>query len=178
MIEFVRNLRNRAVTFEREAHDIFGKHEGAKSRVFSLVATWKQLRGLSLAQNDLFDEALRAIERGLYRSAHVMAWAGFMDFLEDKLASDGLNKVHSHYPAWSKHKGVEDLRENIPEHQLIDAARTVNLLNKPEAKALHGLLSKRNECAHPSSYGPGLNESLGYVAELLNRLTAIDSRPL
>jgi hypothetical protein len=32
-----------------------------------------------------------------------------------------------------------------------------------------GLLARRHECAHPSSYTPNLNQSLGYVSELLER---------
>jgi hypothetical protein len=58
---------------------------------------------------------------------------------------------------------VEDLRENIVEHQLLEAARDLGLLSKAATKALLGLLSKRNECAHPSGYSPSLNKSLGYV---------------
>ena len=37
-------------------------------------------------------------------------------------------------------------------------------------KSLHGLLSKRNECAHPSDYEPEFSETIGYVSELLNRI--------
>lgn len=37
-------------------------------------------------------------------------------------------------------------------------------------KALHGLLNRRNECAHPSEYFPDLNETLGYIGELFKRI--------
>jgi hypothetical protein len=37
-------------------------------------------------------------------------------------------------------------------------------------KALHGLLNRRNECAHPSEYFPDLNQTLGYVSELFSRI--------
>jgi len=49
-------------------------------------------------------------------------------------------------------------------------------LTKSEMKALHGLLNKRNECAHPSEYFPDLNETLGYISELLNRIRKIRER--
>jgi hypothetical protein len=107
-----------------------------------------------------------------------MGWAAFMDFLEEKLASDGLTKVHLARPAWAKWPTMDDIRENISEHQIIEAARDVKLLNKAETKALIGSLSRRNECAHPSGYSPGLNEGLGFVGELFKRIEDIRPRKL
>ncbi len=73
---------------------------------------------------------------------------------------DGFAKLHSLRPKWAVFTTVEDLRENIVEYQLLEVARDLGLLSKAAAKALLGLLSKRNECAHPSGYSPSLNESL------------------
>jgi len=170
-------LLGRARAFEQEAHGILAVHEAAPSRLVLLEDTYKRLSALTLSQDDLLRQALRCVENALYRAAHVMAWAAFMDFLEEKLASDGLVKVRSLRPAW-KASSVEELRENVVEHQLIDAARDLRLLGKTEARALQGLLSKRNECAHPSGYFPGLNETLGYVAEVLNRIGQLQPKSL
>jgi hypothetical protein len=161
--------------FEREAHGILAVHEAAPSRLVLLEETYKKLTALSLRQDDLLRQALRCIENELYRAAHVMAWAAFMDFLEEKLASDGLAKVRALRSAW-KASSVEELRDNVVEYQLVDVARDLGLLGRTEAKALQGLLSKRNECAHPSNYFPGLNETLGYVAEVLNRIGQLNRR--
>ncbi len=49
---------------------------------------------------------------------------------------------------------------------------------KNEARALHGLLQRRNECAHSTDYYPGLNETLGYLAELFQRVTLLQPRTL
>ena len=68
------------------------------------------------------------------------------------------------------------MREKYPEFQIIEAAKDMKILTKSEMKALHGLLSKRNECAHPSEYFPDLNETLGYISELLNRIGKINER--
>ena len=168
-------LRVRA--FEREAHAILAVHEAAPSRLVLLEDSYKTLTALSLPQDDLLRQALRCIENELYRAAHVMAWAAFMDFLEEKLASDGLVKLRAIRPSW-KASSVEELRENMVEFQLIDSARDLGLVGKTEAKALQGLLSKRNECGHPSNYFPGLNEALGYVSELLNRIRKIQPKSL
>lgn len=163
--------------FEREAHEILGVHEAAPSRLVLLENTYKKLTALSLRQDDLLRQGLRCVENELYRAAHVMAWAALMDFLEEKLASDGLVKLRALRSAW-KASSVEELRENVNEFQLIDAARDLRLLGKTEAKALQGLLNKRNECAHPSDYFPGLNETLGYVSEVINRIGQLQPRSL
>src|SRR4051794_21883696 len=100
--------------FERAAHGILAVHEAAPSRLVLLEETYKKLTALSLSQDDLFRQALRCIENELYRAAHVMAWAAFMDFLEEKLASDGLVKLRALRSAW-KASSVEELRENVVE---------------------------------------------------------------
>ena len=171
------HVLGRARAFEREAHGIFAVHEAAPSRLVLLEDTYKRLTALTLRQDDLLRQALRCVENELYRAAHVMAWAAFMDFLDEKLASDGLVKLRALRSAW-RMSSVEELRENVVEHQLIDAARDLGLLGKTEAKALQGLLSKRNECAHPSSYFPGLNETLGYAAEVWNRIGHLQPKSL
>jgi len=177
-VEIIRGLQQKAQAFEDEAHEVLSKHENSKSRIISLDHTRKRLKVLSLQQDELFQQALACNEKGIFRAAHVMAWAGFMDFLEQKLSSDGLAKVKSVKMGWTKYKTIEEIRENIPEFQLIEVARDVGLLFKSETKTLLGLLSKRNECAHPSDYNPGLNESLGYVSELLNRIEQLNSKTL
>lgn len=167
----------KASAFEKEAHEILSIHEAAPSRVVLLENTHRQLSGLSIGQDDLFRQALRCIENELFRAAHVMAWAGFADFLEEKLASDGLKKVRQKRPKWNVNT-IEQLRENVPEYQLIEVSRDVGLCTKTQTKALLGLLNKRNECAHPSDYHPDLNETLGYVSELLERIRTLRTKQL
>lgn len=164
--------------FRGEVLGILVLRDDTASRVLSLEQTRRQLRGLSLDQEELFDQACNCIRAGVYRAAFVMAWAAFIDFLERKLASDGLKKVKSVRPGWSKHQSIEELREAVTEHALIEAARDAGLITKSEMKSLLGLLAKRNECAHPSGYNPGMNEAIGYVAELLSRIDRLQGRSL
>jgi len=177
MIEFLREWTQKAHAFEEEARRFLAKHESSRDRTITLDDTLKKLSGLSLKQDELFKQAITCIERGIFRAAHVMAWAAFVDFLEMKLDSDGFAKVKNIKTGWQQYQSLEDIRENVPEYQLIEAAKEVRLITKQQMKALHGLLSTRNECAHPSSYNPGLSESLGYVANLLNRIAAIQKKP-
>ena len=167
----------RAKLIEVDAHRILAVHEASLSRVVLLENSYNRLGKLSLHQDELLRQALRCVENSLFRAAHVMAWAGFMDFLEQKLASDGLKKLRTIRPKW-KAATTEELREYAVEFQIIEAARDLGLCTKTEAKGLHGLLNKRNECAHPSNFFPLLNESLGYISEILQRIEQIRKRKI
>jgi hypothetical protein len=177
MNETVLRLLRSSRAFAAEAHAILGTHEASPSRVVLLEDSYRKLAALSLKQDELMRQALRCMESKLYRASHVMAWAGFMDFLEEKLASDGFVKLHKERPKWV-FSTIEDLRETIVEHQIVEATMPVGLCAKSEMKALLGLLNKRNECAHPSDFYPGLNECLGYFSELLNRIETLRKKTL
>jgi hypothetical protein len=145
--------------------------------VFVLEDSYKTLTGLSLRQDDLLRQALRCAENSLFRAAHVMAWAGLMAFLEEKLESDGLVKLRQARPKWQG-ADISEMSESIPERQLVDLTVDVGLCTKNDAKALVGLLNKRNECAHPTSYYPNLNEAVGYISEVLQRIKVLQPRIL
>lgn len=159
--------------FKIEAHTILGKHEDAQSRIVELGSTYKKLNTLSLKQDDLFRQAITCTERGCFRAAHVMAWSAFMDFLEEKIFEDGGSVLHRERSKWKSNNPM-DLREEVTEYQIIEVVNILGLGQKSDVKALLGMLNKRNECAHPSDYFPQLNETLGYISELLKRLENIN----
>jgi hypothetical protein len=170
-------LLARVQGFERDAHAVLATHEAAGSRVIVLEESYEKLSKLSLKQDELFRQALRCVEHKLYRAAHVLAWAGFMDFLEEKLGSDGLAKLRAARTGW-KAGSIEELRENVVEYQLIEVSKDLGLCSKTQMKALHGMLNKRNECAHPSDFYPDMNDTLGYISELLTRVTILQTKTL
>jgi hypothetical protein len=174
--QVVEDIVRRAAAFEAAAHAVFSSFDSSPSRVVELIDARKQLAILNLKQNELMRDALRAIELDLLRPAIVMSWAAFIDFIEEKLASDGLIAVHAKRPAWAKYASMDDLKESISEYQLVEVAKDTKVITKAEMKALHGLLSKRNECAHPTGYTPKLSEAIGFAAEILNRMPTIDQR--
>ena len=177
MEALTRSYLGKAHAFESEAHAILGIHESARSRVVLLDDTYRELGALNLRQDDLMRQALRCAENRLFRAAHVMAWAAFMDFLEEKLESDGLRKVRAERPTW-RGPNIAEMREYVPEMQLVEVCQDVGLCTKNETQALVGLLRRRNECAHPSNYFPGLNETLGYLSELLQRVKMLHPKTL
>lgn len=158
----------RIVALEVDAQRILAVHESAPARTISLEDSYRGLGKLSLRQDELFREALRAIEVGLFRASHVLAWAGFIDFLHDRIFSTGTGALQAARPNWSV-KSAEDLRD-YTDYQVIEAAKELRLCNKTVMKALQGLLNKRNEAAHPSDYFPNMNETLGYISELFHRI--------
>ncbi len=163
--------------FERRAHEILSRAESAVSRVITLEDSYKKLTGLSIKQDELFRQALRCTEQGLFRAAHVMAWAGFMDFLEEKLTVREMKKLNSVRPKWT-YASIDELREYVPEYQIIEACKDAGLCRKNETKAFQGLLNKRNECAHPSDFYPLLNETLGFISELMQRIENLKPRKI
>lgn len=161
--------------FRYEAHEIFGTVESAESRKVTLDKSYAQLSGLSLDQDDLFRQALRCVENDLFRAAHVMAWAGLIACLQALMASDGFEKLNNARPKW-RITSTDDLAERFTEHALVEASHAMGVLRKSEMKALLGMLSKRNECAHPGAYFPSFNETLGYIAEIFSRLLTLVRR--
>ena len=98
-----------------------------------------------------------------------------MDYLEEKMMSEYLVKIKAARPKWSI-TTIDDLREQATEHQLITVCREVKLFRRNEERAFLGLLNTRNECAHPSNYSPTLNETLGFISQLLNRITTLQQK--
>ena len=175
MLEVLRNFLTRARAFENESHSILATHETTVYRVITIEDTYSILTKLSLQQEKLFREALRCVENQLFKAAHVMAWAAFMDYLEDKMIAEYLVDIKIVRQKWSINS-KEDLREQATEYLLIAVCREVKLFNKNEEKAFQGLLNTRNECAHPSGYSPALNETLGYISQLLNRINTLQNK--
>ena len=161
--------------FESDAHSIFGTLESAASRSITLDVSYQRLDDLTLKQDEMFRQALRCVENQLFRAAHVMAWAGLVDCLHTLVSSDGFALINSTRPNW-KIVSVEDLSERFTEHALVETLHMMGALSKPESKALFGMLSKRNECAHPGDYFPSFNETLGYITEIMVRLRKLQDK--
>lgn len=167
----VEEIRRRVTQFESAAHKILGVSEVAtKSRVVLIDPTYRKLGVISIKQDDMLRQALRCVEVEVFRAAHVLAWAAAVDYLQEFTAKDGFTALRAVRPNWS-FNSLEELCEQYTEYALIEAMRVASQLSKGEMKGFHGLLNRRNECAHPSDYFPDLNESLGYISEIIKRIT-------
>jgi hypothetical protein len=170
------NVLRRVNSFQKEVHQILSVDETALSRVIILNYTYQNLQKLSSQQDELLRQALRCVENELYRAAHVLAWTALVDLIENILASDNFEKLNSVRKNWSV-SSVDDLRDSFPEFQIIEVCKDLNLATQGEIRMLHGFLSKRNLCAHPSNFFPDYNQTLGYIADILSTMKNIQNKP-
>lgn len=165
------SIINKVANLKDDLDTIVSKIETSKRRVITLTKSYEELEALSLDQEELFKESLKCLENACYRAAHVLAWAAFIDFLHNKILETNSNIINKLYPKWNI-KDAEDLRLQR-DYSIIEAAEKIGLFNRTVTKALKGLLSRRNECSHPSSYFPEANETLGYINEIFKRIKII-----
>lgn len=168
----VRDALARIADLDRDAKAILATHEAAVSRVITLEASYKKLGALSLAQDEMFRESLRAVENELFRAAHVLAWAGFIDFLHNILVDNHLAALRTAREKWNV-GSAEDLRAHS-DYAVIETGKVVGAYRNTMMHTLHGFLGRRNECAHPSDYFPDLNSTLGYVSDLIDRIKRLE----
>lgn len=168
-------IRYRIKSFLDEAHEILSVHETAPSRTVFLDKTYEELQELSLKQDELLRQALRCIENNLYRASHILAWTAFIDLIDSILASDDFRKLKQARPKWN-FSSLEELREEVPEYQIVEVCKELELVNRSEMRVLHGLLGKRNLCAHPSDFFPDYNQTLGYMADILKMIKNVQNR--
>jgi hypothetical protein len=143
----------RAASFKDEATNLLGIPSGAVT-----------------ARANLLDK--RCVTAGLNRPAQIMAWLALINLVFEKLSEDGLVALKRERPAWHG-TDIYEISETITEFAIVDTLQLVGLATKTEKKNILGLLSRRNECAHPTSYQPTSNESLGYIDEVINRMSKL-----
>lgn len=161
--------------FHAEAVGTLSLIESSSVRRITLDSSYGKLKALNIQEDELFRQSLRCVELKVYRAAHVMAWCGFFDCVLRLFESDSfqtLKQVRANWPFVTR----EELTENFTEHQVIEALKPAGVIGKADQKALIGLLSRRNECAHPTAYFPDLNQTLGYISELFARLSKIEKK--
>lgn len=164
----IRAWHARAKQFEGEAHKILAKHEGTRSRVIELKKLAKRLQGLPIDVESYFSEAVECLERGLLRSATVMAWAGFFSIFMDALYAKHESDIRAQRTKWT-FADVIELKESQPESALIEVAKVVGFTKQAERRKFDGQLSTRNQCAHPTLYKPSPNEAIGFVDLMISQ---------
>ncbi len=176
MNDLIQYFQKQASNFETEAKAILAKCEDSATRVISIKSSQDRLKNLSVVGKVYLEEALGCVERGFYHSAIITAWVAFIDTLERKITENNFINLHAVGAPWTTYSSLEELCEKVTEHSLIEVAYKMKLLSKTEKKTIHGLLAKRNEVAHPSGYMPDMNESLGYISEVINRIEILSKK--
>ena len=164
MNDFTRVVKE-AEQFRKKANALLSKHETSPTRALDLQKTLKQITSLNLKQQDLLNESIECIRNGLFRAAHVIAWAAMADYLEEWLIEDKKGNLAQQRPNWNI-TTVEDMMEKATENQVIVTLRVCGYIRKNTEQSLITLLKRRHLCAHPSGYDPDLNMTVGFVSEL------------
>jgi hypothetical protein len=170
-----REVAEWAANAQDELSKLLAKRETSTHRVMTVTESYDKVTKLNIKQDKLFREALQCAEHGLYRSAHVTSFAALIDFVHEWIASSPtrLTTIQANYPTWNI-KHAADFREH-KDHTLFEVMKKQGLITNSMMKALQGLLAKRNECAHPEDYEPGINDSLGYLDEMMKRIATLQA---
>src|SRR5215204_6499012 len=112
-------ITKRAVSFEKAAHKLLSMHEGAASRIVDARKSLARVTALSIKQEDMLKQAVRCIEVEVFRAAHVLAFAAFIDYLHEIAERDAFSALNAAREKWSV-VSVEDIRERISDYSFIE----------------------------------------------------------
>jgi hypothetical protein len=167
----LRDVIDRVEALRQDHVRIASEAQSSRSRAASVEVTLRNIQALSGRQAELLKEAALAASYGLYRPAHVAGFAALVDGLHQRVDRLGqLGGVAAVRPKW-KLGSVDDLQE-YSDFQVGDACKEAGVITRNQAKSFHGLLHRRNQCAHPTGYSPSLDETLGFLTESLNLIDA------
>lgn len=120
------------------------------------------------ATKSFVDEAVRAYEYGLYRSAVVMSWLAAVHVLQQHVHATSLVAFNAEAlrldSKWKIAKSVDDLGR-MKEGDFLDRLVAIGVLGKNEE--LKKCLDRRNACGHPNTYALGANTVAHHIEVLL-----------
>jgi hypothetical protein len=169
--DVVRQLIGEVAALDAEHRQILESVQGSKARAATVEATLQAIQTLSPRQADLLNEAALAVRNRLHRSAVVACYAAVVDALHQRIDRLGKVAAIATLRKW-KLATAEDLHD-YADHNVAEAAKDVSAISKAQMKSFHGLLHRRNQAAHPTSYAPTVDEALGFISESLALIAAL-----
>lgn len=160
--ELVRSVE----ALDSTAREWLKAHNEVQARLKALGPLHKRLDDLSLEQDELLRDGLRAAEADLFSASHTLAWGGLVDFLYKPFTVDAVNDKR---PRW-RLESLEELRAK-PDSQLIDVGKELGYYSESMRKTLQGLLNDRNRCSHGSGYSPVLDDVQGFLSKIFHVIT-------
>lgn len=154
-------------TIKRELNRVLENFENSKHRVVTIQEMYLKLDNLSVRQDGLLREATDCIRFKLFRASHVLAWSAMVDLLTEIY----IKKIDDS-------KTFEEVGNEFNDNRLIEQLRANKLIDKQTEKLLKGNLATRDEFAHPSPYDPDLNQSLGYMSQIIARMSYLKNKNL
>lgn len=154
MSEFVKSVE----ALESEAQRLIATFAAAQTRIEALEPIPERLSELSLEQDLVLWESLRAAEAGLFKASHVLAWSEFADYLGKLVTSMVAER------RWSN------------DATLINIARDLHIYTEQMKTTLHSLLVDRNQCAHATGYHPTLSDTVAFLNKVISMMEKIQRR--
>lgn len=168
-MDALERLLKRRSNARTAAHTILEDHEASASRVIEFSESFKRLRQLPVDVADYYREALRSLQTGCYRAAIVLAWSGFIYCITEKMVTGYHKELKSNYGKW-KVGSADALLSDVPDAQILEAAKKVGLIDHQTLNIYKGWLSTRNQCAHPTLFEPGRNVALGITDGIISEV--------
>lgn len=116
------------------------------------------------------EEAVKAHEYGLYRSAIVMSWIGAVSVLHELIVDKHLSRFNAEAKRvdarWKAATTRDDLTR-MRESDLLDRMAAVSIIGRDVKKALKACLDRRNSCGHPNSLQIRANAAADHLETLL-----------
>ena len=141
------------------------------------------LEALPIAQQRYFSEGLHCIQYARApRAAIVLGWAGFMDALHRRLASElqALQpKYAARFPKLSERHRLNDLAtvRELDDWQALDLGLEMAYYAKSLLTQLNAMRDQRNHCAHIEEYPVTIEMALFFYASIANYTGQLASTP-
>ncbi|MCW2800501.1 MAG: hypothetical protein JWQ70_1973 [Aeromicrobium sp.] len=137
----------------------------------------REVAALSEVSSAEFSTAHLALEYKLMRPAHVAAWNGYVALALMRMANDDFHALRRIRPKWDV-TSIEDVAMRTPGRTLIDLLVELRIVGADQEFALAALLQRRNDCAHPTSFEPTIEQTADYLDDILDRGLALAQQPI
>jgi hypothetical protein len=116
------------------------------------------------------EEAVKALEAGLFRSAAVLAWVGAVALIYDYVVKHKLAEFNqeatSRNSKWKAATNADDLTR-MKEHDFLQILPVISIVGKNVKEELEGCLRFRNGCGHPNSMRVGEARTASHIETLI-----------
>lgn len=116
------------------------------------------------------EEGIECFERGLYRSAVVLTWAGAISLLQHLVIDAHLPSFNTEAlrrdTKWRTAKTTDDLGR-MKEHDFLQICESLSIIGKNVKQELEKQLKLRNACGHPNSLVISENVTAAHVEILM-----------
>lgn len=127
------------------------------------------------ATRSFVEEAVRALEAKLYRSAIVLSWVGAVSVLFEYVLDNCLGEFNTEAlrrdSKWKVAKNQDDLAR-MKEYDFLQLLAAISVLGKNVKDELEVCLKLRNGCGHPNSLIVGEHKASAHVETLIQNVFA------